>query len=137
MYLTRIDDYDLSTPNTNTRKKSDFDNRIIFINNKNADLVISIHQNYYKDKRYGGTQIFYKDNEELGKYLQNNINPDRLSKSIPSRLYMYNKVNCDAILIECGFLSNSMDRKNLTSVNYQKKYAKNLSKLISEYYKIN
>ena len=135
VYMTRIDDYDLSSPNTKTRKKSDFDNRIKIINDYNPDLIVSIHQNYYKDSRYSGTQIFYKGNKELANYLQNNINKDRISKPISNSLYMYNKIKSDVLLIECGFLSNGIDRKNLTSDSYQKEYSKHLAKLIAKYYK--
>ena len=63
--MTRDGDYDLSSPNASRRKKSDFDNRIKLINDINPKLVISIHQNYYKDSKYKGTQIFYKDNKKL------------------------------------------------------------------------
>ena len=135
--LTRDGDYDLSTPNTNTRKRSDFNNRIKLINESNADLVISIHQNYYKDTRYSGTQIFYKGNKELAEYLQKNINEERLSKPISNSLYMYNKIKTNTLLIECGFLSNSNDRKNLTDETYQTKYSKELAKYIAEYFKKN
>ena len=135
--LTREGDYDLSTPNTNTRKRSDFNNRIKLINESNPDLVISIHQNYYKDTRYRGTQIFYKGNEEIAEYLQKKINEDRFSKQISSSLYMYNKIKSDTLLIECGFLSNPTDRKNLTDKAYQNKYSKELAKYIAEYFKKN
>ncbi len=135
--LTRDGDYDLSTPNTNTRKRSDFNNRIKLINEYNPNLVISIHQNYYKDSRYSGTQIFYKGNKELAKYLQKNINKKRLSKPISSSLYMYNKIKADTLLIECGFLSNATDRKNLTNETYQANYSKDLAKYIAEYFKKN
>ena len=135
--LTRDGDYDLSTPNTNTRKRSDFNNRIKLINESKPDLVISIHQNYYKDTRYSGTQIFYKGNKELAEYLQKNINEERLSKPISNSLYMYNKIKTNTLLIECGFLSNSTDRKNLTDKNYQTKYSKELAKYIAEYFKKN
>ena len=135
VYLTREDDYDLSTPNTNTRKRSDFNNRIKIINDYNPDLVISIHQNYYKDSKYKGTQIFYKNSKELADYLQKNINPDRLTKPISNTLYMYNKINTNVLLIECGFLSNPQDRKNLIDKNFQNNYSKKLAKLIADFYK--
>lgn len=133
--LTRESDYDLSKPNANRRKKSDFDNRIKLINDINPDLVISIHQNYYKNSKYKGTQIFYKNNKELAEYLQNNINKDRKAKRISNTLYMYNKINTEVLLIECGFLSNPIDRKNLTNEDYKNKYVKNLSKYIKNYFK--
>ena len=135
--MTWLGDYDLSTPNASRRKKSDFDNRIKIANESNTDLVISIHQNYYKDSKYKGTQIFYKSNKDLSDYLQKNINKDRKTKKISNTLYMYNKIKSDVLLIECGFLSNSSDRKKLTDIKYQKEYSKTLSKYISEYFKEN
>lgn len=133
--MTRVGDYDLSTPNAYRRKKSDFDNRIKIINENNTDLVISIHQNYYNDSKYSGTQIFYKGNKELAKYLQTKINPERKIKMISNELYMYNKLKSDTLLIECGFISNNEDRKKLIDVNFQKKYVKKLARFIIEYYK--
>ncbi len=133
--MTRIGDYDLSTPNASRRKKSDFDNRIKLTNERDTDLFISIHQNYYNDSKYKGTQIFYKGNKELAQYLQENINKDRKTKKTSNNLYMYNKIKSDTLLIECGFLSNPNDRKNLINKEYKKAYAKKLSKYIVEYYK--
>ena len=133
--LTREDDYDLSTPKANRRKKSDFDNRIKLINDINPKLVISIHQNYYKDSKYKGTQIFYKGNKKLADTLQKKLNKDRISKPISNTLYMYNKLESDVLLIECGFLSNSKDRKNLTNDKYIEKYTKDLAHTLKEYFK--
>ena len=135
--LTRDGDYDLSTPNASRRKKSDFDNRIKLINDINPDLVISIHQNYYKDSKYKGTQIFYKGNKELSEFLQNNINKERISKPISNTLYMYNKINTEVLLIECGFLSNASDRNKLTDKKYQEQYATDLANYIKDYFKYN
>ena len=135
--MTRLGDYDLSTPNASRRKKSDFDNRIKIINENKTDLVISIHQNYFNDSKYKGTQIFYKGNKDLSEYLQNKINKDRKTKQISKSLYMYNKIKSDVLLIECGFLSNSQDRKKLIDIKYQKEYSKLLSKYINKYFKEN
>ena len=133
--MTRIGDYDLSTPNATRRKKSDFDNRIKIANESNTDLFISIHQNYYKDSKYKGTQIFYKGNKELADYLQKSINNDRKTKQISNSLYMYNKIKSDILLIECGFLSNSSDRNKLINKTFQKEYSNTIAKNILEYYK--
>ena len=135
--MTRQGDYDLSTPNTKTRKRSDFNNRIKLINESNPDLVISIHQNYYKASKYSGTQFFYKDAKVLAKFLQKNINDKRLSKPISNTLYMYNKINTSVLLIECGFLSNANDRKNLIDKNYQQEYTNKLIDYILDYFRVN
>ena len=135
--MTREGDYDLSYPNANLRKKSDFDNRIKLINESNTKLFISIHQNYYEDSKYNGIQIFYKGNKELADYLQNKLNNKRKAYKISNKLYMYNKLNSDGLLIECGFLSNYEDRKKLTNKEYQKELASLIAKNIVNYYKLN
>lgn len=132
--MTRTGDYDLSYPNASYRKKSDFNNRIKIINENNADLFLSIHQNYYNDSKYSGAQIFYKNNKELGEYIQSQLNNERNTKKISNSLYMYRYIKSDGLLIECGFLSNVNDRKKLTNTNYQKELSSKLTKAIIEYF---
>ena len=137
--LTRDGDYDLSTPNANFRKKSDFDNRIKIINNSNADLYLSIHLNYLNDYSYSGPQVFYnKDNKILAEFIQISMNEytkgDRAIKKIPSNTYMYNKLQIPGVLIECGFLSNSKERNLLVDDKYQLKLAASISEGVVEYF---
>lgn len=137
--LTRDADYDLSTPNTNHRKKSDFDNRIKLINESKADLYLSIHLNYLTSSAYKGAQVFYnKDNEALAKVMQNHLNKElnanREVKKIPSSTYMYNKLNIRGVLIECGFLSNASERNLLQSSKYQEKIARSIADALVKYY---
>lgn len=134
VFLTREGDYDLSTPNASFRKKSDFDNRIKFINNINPTLFISIHQNYYGVSKYNGAQVFYKGVEELAKSIQNNINENREIKKISNELYMYSKLKSEGLLIECGFLSNAQDRKNLIDETYQQELTKKIAESIKSFY---
>ena len=138
--LTRDDDYDLSTPRANYRKRSDFDNRIKKINESKADMYVSIHINYLSDSNYKGPQVFYnKENEELAKVIQEEMNKDlkgnREVKKIPSNTYMYNKLNVPGVLIECGFLSNPSERELLINSSYQKKVAESIAKGIVLSYK--
>ena len=127
--LTRNDDYDLSVPNARWRKKSDFDNRINLINNSKADIYLSIHLNYLTNSAYYGPQVFYdnKDTENLATIIQNtlntNLNTDRKIKPIPSKTYMYDKLNVPGVLIECGFLSNPSEKSKLITEEYQQKLA--------------
>ena len=128
--LTRDGDYDLSKPNAKWRKKSDFDNRIKLINNSNADLYLSIHLNYLTDSSYWGAQVFYSDekNKEIASSIQKIINDElknnREEKKIPSKTYMYSKLNRPGVLIECGFLSNEKEKNLLITQEYQQKLAK-------------
>ena len=137
--LTRDGDYDLSTPNANYRKKSDFDNRIKLINDSNADLYLSIHLNYLNDSKYYGPQVFYdKNNKELAEIIQKNMNKklngDRKIKTIPKDTYMYDKLKVNGVLIECGFLSNYQERNLLKKDDYQKLVAESISLGVLEYF---
>lgn len=137
--LTRDGDYDLSTPNANYRKKSDFDNRIKLINESKADLYLSIHLNYLSDFSYSGPQVFYIDeNKELAEYVQKSMNDflngDRKTKKIPADTYMYNKLKVPGVLIECGFLSNEKERVLLKKEAYQEKVAESIVKGVLEYF---
>ena len=136
--LTRKDDNDISNPNALYRKKSDFDNRIKLINNSNADLYISIHQNLYQNKKYSGPQVFYvKDNQKLAEIIQNALNKylntKRKVKTI-NNTYMYKLLNKKGILIECGFISNDNERYKLKTEEYQLKLSKIITEGIITYY---
>ena len=136
--LTRKDDNDISNPNALYRKKSDFDNRIKLINNSNADLYISIHQNIYQNKKYSGPQVFYvKDNQKLAEIIQNKLNKylntKRKVKTI-NNTYMYKLLKKKGILIECGFISNDNERYKLKTEEYQLKLSKIITEGIITYY---
>lgn len=136
--LTRKDDNDISNPNALYRKKSDFDNRIKLINNSNADLYISIHQNIYQNKKYKGPQVFYvKNNKQLAETVQNTLNKytknNRKIKTI-NNTYMYKLLTKKGILIECGFLSNDYERSKLQNGTYQTELAKIITEGIITYF---
>lgn len=136
--LTRKNDNDISNPNALYRKKSDFDNRIKLINNSNADLYISIHQNIYQNKKYSGPQVFYvKNNQKLAEIMQNTLNKylntKRKVKTI-NNTYMYKLLKKKGILIECGFISNDNERNKLKTEEYQLKLSKIITEGIITYY---
>ena len=128
--LTRNGDYDLSTPNTSTRKKSDLNNRVRIINDSKADMYISIHLNSINSVIWHGAQVFYDDvninNKKIALIMQeelkNNLNTDREIKEI-SNMLLNRKVTIPGVLIEVGFLSNDNERYLLKKEKYQKKIA--------------
>ncbi len=136
--LIREEDYDLSSPNAKRRKRSDFNNRIDFINKSNADIYLSIHINYLDNNKYSGSQVFYygDNNKELANTIQmylNKINTPRSIKVMPN-VYMYNKLNIKGVLIECGFISNINDRNNLINKDYQQLLAKTITDALIDYF---
>ena len=137
--MTRDGDFDLSSPNANRRKKSDFDNRVSLINNAGSDLYISIHLNYLSDSRYSGAQVFYtKGNEYLAEIMQESLasylKTKMPAKKLSDTIYMYKKLKVPGILIECGFLSNENERNLLISEKYQEQIALAIIKGIISYY---
>lgn len=137
--LTRDGDFDLSSPNTNRRKKSDFDNRIKLINNSEADLYLSIHVNYLSDERYYGAQTFYTgDNEKLATVIQTEFKKKLSSpmdaKKISNSIYMYKQLTIPGVLIETGFMSNSSERNLLISEEYQDKIVDVIIGALINYY---
>ncbi len=136
--LVREGDYDLSSPNSKKRKRSDFNNRIEYINNSNADIYLSIHINYLNDKKYNGAQVFYNkdNNKKLANTIQmelNKITTPRAIKKTPN-VYMYDKLKIKGVLIECGFLSNYNERNKLINDDYQTLLSKTIVDGITKYF---
>ena len=142
--LTRNGDYDLSTPKTTTRKKSDLNNRVRLINDSNADMYISIHLNSTNSKKWYGAQVFYDDvnpeNKKIALIMQeelkNNLKTNRDIDEIKTML-LNRKVIIKGVLIEVGFLSNDNERYLLKQEKYQEKIAQTIVKGIIDYYNTN
>ncbi len=140
--MTREGDYDLSSPNTAYRKRSDFDNRIKLIESSKADLYLSLHMNSLNNSTYFGSQSFYsnvnKNNKLLAEILQNNFNKffnyDKDYKLIDNSKYMYKNINTVGVLIEYGFITNYKDRKNLKNETYRLELSEVISQSIIEYF---
>lgn len=133
--MTRSDDislHDTSAITLREKKISDLHNRVSLINAIENAVLISIHQNSFPQQKYRGLQVFY-GNEDSSKLLGKNIqdyarqfldsdNQRKLQK-IPSSVYLMNHVLCQAVLVECGFLSNPIDDQLLQQNTYQTKVA--------------
>ena len=133
--VTRSDDNGIYDANDTIRskKRSDLKNREQLIESSGADAFISIHMNQFPDSRYSGPQVFYsgnnKQSEILAKHIQESlaetVNPvmKREIKKADGSIYLLKKATIPAVLVECGFLSNSEELAKLTEESYQKKLA--------------
>ena len=129
--MTRTADVSIYTKGEtlSQKKASDLKERVKLINETENALLISIHQNHYPDDRYSGAQVFYADtagSEELAKLQQaallSALDPgnNRQIKRIRG-VYLMEHIQCPAVLIECGFLSNASEDEKLKDPEYQKK----------------
>ena len=136
VYMTRYDDYDLSTTTYN-RKRNDLNNRAKVINESMADIYISIHLNSVSSSTWRGAQVFYddinKNNKEIATILQLTLNKERKIKEIDDIL-MNRKIKVPGVLIEVGFLSNPNDRYLLKNSNYQYELCNKIKDGIIEYF---
>ena len=141
--LTRDDDYSIyTTGKTLSEKKvSDLKNRVQIVAELESPLLISIHQNYFPDGRYSGAQVFYGKTENsqiLASKLQQafvsalNEGSKRMEKP-GDNIYLLKKLKCDAILVECGFLSNLREESLLRKPEYQKKICCVIAATVSDY----
>ena len=133
--LTRSQDvsiHDNTCTTIREKKVSDLKNRVALVNSTQNAMLISVHQNTFTDSRYHGAQVFHAHDErsiQWGTYtqelLRSMLDPDngRDPAPIPDHVYLFKHINCPAIRIECGFLSNGEDATLLLTDSYQRKIA--------------
>lgn len=140
--MLREEDKNLATEGATNKKVSDMKNRVSIINESNADILISIHQNSYTAPEVRGPQVFYhsdsKDSESFAKLLQEKlkaINPDYAREAkTGDDYYILNESICPGVIVECGFLSCPSEVALLVDDEYQQKIASAIADAIEEVY---
>lgn len=123
------------------QKISDLKERVRVVNETTNGVLISIHQNTFSDGRYSGAQVFYSDMPEsrkLAESLQSavirTLNPSSNRKPKKADgIYLLERVERTAVLVECGFLSNPEEEAKLRSVGYQQKLCCVIAAVMGEY----
>ena len=94
--------------------------------------MVSIHQNSFPESQYWGPQVFYQENSEEAKRLATEIQDQLNSFTSPDNTrvikqndsyYILKQSEIPAVLVECGFLTNSKEEESLNDESYQKKVA--------------
>ena len=129
--LTRSDEnaiYDVDSNTLKQKKISDIRNRVKIGNESSADIFVSIHLNKIPQQQYYGWQCFYKEGNEqsnkLAKSIQENLNKsmqkenNRVAMKIDN-IYIIKHVEIPTSIVECGFLSNPEEEKQLLDNDYQ------------------
>ena len=143
VYMTRTRDIDLSSIYDSAKKRGDLYRRLLKIKETKSDLYISIHINWYQNTSMKGAEVLYnsinKNNEKLARSIMKEFKTDLEStRTIKTTdLYMYRNTTTPGVLIECGYLSNPVERNLLRDKKYQQKIAKSIVKGITNYLKKN
>jgi N-acetylmuramoyl-L-alanine amidase len=111
------------------KKVSDLKNRAKIVNDMENPLLISLHQNFYPESKYRGTQTFFAGtagSEALAQLVQDTVrervdpnNHRQIKKAVS--VYLMEHIRCTGILVECGFLSNPEEAALLQTEAYQKR----------------
>lgn len=135
VYLTRKKD-----------KKVDLYERISFANEKDSDILLSIHQNSLPnpkdiDKKYGvGTYYYHPQAKNLAQKIQENL--------ISATKFRDDKVNYASfaitraslpvsVLIECGYIIRKEEAEKISNKKFQKIIAKAITSGCAQYLKDN
>lgn len=144
--LTRSDEnaiYDLDSKTLKQKKVSDIHNRVKIGNESSADIFVSIHLNKIPQEQYWGWQCFYKNGDEnsikLAKSIQENLNESiqKENKRVAMKLenvYIIKNVEIPISIVECGFLSNQEEEKQLLEDSYQDRLAWGIYNGIIDYF---
>lgn len=141
VYMTRKRDIDLSSIYDSAKKRGDLYRRLLLIKEKKCDLYISIHINWYDNSTLKGAEVLYnsinKENKNLAESIMNRLKTDLNSnRNIKTTdLYMYRNTTTPGVLVECGYLSNPVERKLLQEEEYQKRLATTITKGIIDFLK--
>ena len=144
---TRTEDKLLYTEEENIkgmRKIYDLKNRTNIANSYSDAIFISIHMNSYGNENCSGLQVYHTPGNEEAKKLALNVqssvksslqaNNKRTIKSGENIFLLENSAN-PAILIECGFISNTEESTKLSEKEYQKELCFSILCGIIEYVK--
>lgn len=129
--MTRTEDRLLSDDEDakiRTQKTQDLKKRAEIANKSGGAIFISVHMNEYTSPEISGAQVFYNKNDKTGeKYAKSVMSAlkkvdaknKRVSKEIPNKNLVFNRLTIPGILVECGFLSNPEECKKLQDELYQ------------------
>lgn len=130
--MTRREDISIHDEGSETlreKKNSDLRNRVALCDSVEGGVLVSIHQNSLPcAPSVRGAQVFYNgvgESEVLAQAIQDELNrtvnggSDKTIKRSGDNIYLMSNVTCPAVLVECGFLSNSQEAELLKTQTYQ------------------
>ncbi len=133
---TRTEDillYDRNVDFKGRKKVLDLAARLKVARECESAVFVSIHMNAFPQKQYKGLQVYYSPNHALSKTIATSIQENtrnfldhsnlRKIKEAGSSIYLLDRLEKPAVLIECGFLSNDEEAAKLATEEYQQQLA--------------
>lgn len=134
--MTREQDvllYNRNTDYEGRKKALDLAARLAIGQTTENALFVSIHMNAFPQTQYHGLQVYYSPNHPLSQTLAEDMQTrvceqlqsdnHRKIKRAGSDIYLLEHLDCPAVLVECGFLSNPEECAQLTDPVYRRQIA--------------
>ena len=143
MILTRREDVCLSEEGSGkTRKRADLKRRMEIASEGGADVFLSIHLNEYRSRSESGPQVFYQQGGEAGKQLALHLQKAMIDVLKPRKErtamagdYYVLRGKLPSALVECGFLSNAGEEKQLLDPDYHIRIARAVAEGLENYWR--
>ena len=111
-------------------KRDDMARRGAILCTEGADCTVSIHMNKFADRRVKGPMCYFQAGAEDGKRLAQYVT-DALCGALgrnarlanPGNNYVTRLPSVPSVLVECGFLSNPEDERDLQEPGFQQRLA--------------
>ena len=135
--------YDKNSDYEGKKKVQDVRRRLEIATEQENAVLVSIHMNYFAETKYSGLQVWYSKNDSKSRILANLIqtevkttlqpNNKRSIKEATSGIFLLNNATFPAVLVECGFLSNTDEARALGDAEYRQALAKSIFEAIMKY----
>ncbi len=142
--MTREDDVDYYTKGK-SGKRNDLLHRVDMINQSEAEIFISLHVDSIKGNTRPGAQVFYgtkwEESKQLAETMQQALKDFPPGNKRQTRqdkdIIVLNAPNIPGILIEAGFLSDSVEAVKLRDSTYQQKMAEAIARALAYHFSQN
>lgn len=150
--MTRTEDilnYEPGTTDIYQKRRQDLNQRKEIIDKDDVDIAVSIHFNKFPQTQYYGAQVFFPPDSESSQRLANSIQnclkeiADPTNKRMAmvkeppqgqSPIIILRDVKTTTVIVECGFLSNFNEEKNIRTDEYQDKVVEAIKAGIDNYF---
>jgi len=144
--MTREEDvmlYDKNADYKGRKKMLDLAARLKIAESYEDCIFVSIHMNSFPQEKYSGLQVYYSGNSPNSLTLADKIqlsvrehlqkDNSRKTKKASGNIFLLDRIQSPAVLIECGFLSNPEECCMLCSEEYRRKLTMSIFCGINEY----
>ena len=141
--MTRTEDIDYAAAANDgaTRKRRDMNHRLALAREGGAQLLVSIHMNEYRDRSVSGPQVFYTKGHDASRLLAGCLQEALIQALKPPKEraaqagdYYILRLAIPSVLVECGFISNPQEEKQLLDKTYQQQLGEAIAQGICTYF---